>query len=202
MYVVGLTGGIASGKTTISEMFQALGAAIIDTDMISRRLLEPGQKGFAKVVEKFGKGILLDTGEIDRRRLRQLVFNDNKLKIWLESILHPLIFESCRQEIDCVKDSNYVLLVVPLLFESGFTALVDRVLAVDCSKSVQLNRLTNRDKIDIDLAEKMMAQQLSNEERINLADDIINNNGEEAELPAHVQHLHQQYSLKGKTEIA
>lgn len=202
MYVVGLTGGIASGKTTISEMFRALGATIIDTDIISRRLLETGQKGFAKVVEKLGKGILLNTGEIDRRQLRQLVFNDNELKTWLESMLHPLIFESCQQEIDCVKDSNYVLLVVPLLFESGFTALVDRVLAVDCSKSVQLSRLTNRDKIDIDLAEKMIAQQLSNEERIKLADDIINNNNEQTELPARVQNLHRQYSLEGETEIA
>ncbi len=201
MYVVGLTGGIASGKTTISEMFRALGAAIIDTDIISRELLAPGQKGFAKVVEKFGKSILLDTGEIDRRHLRQLVFNDNKLKTWLESILHPLIFESCREEIDRVKNSNYVLVVVPLLFESGFTALVDRVLAVDCDKNIQLDRLTNRDKIDIDLAEKIIAQQLSNEERTNLADDIISNNGTQTELSARVQQLHHQYSLKGKTEI-
>lgn len=202
MYVVGLTGGIASGKTTISDMFRVLGATIIDTDVISRRLLEPGEKGFTKVVEKLGDEILLDNGEIDRRHLRELVFNDGNLKSWLESILHPLILERCQQEIDGVKDSNYVLLVVPLLFESGFKALTDRVLAVDCQKSVQLQRLTNRDRIDIDLANKMIAQQLSNRERIKRADDVIDNNGAETELLARVQQLHHQYNLAGKTETA
>lgn len=202
MYVVGLTGGIASGKTTITELFQALGAAIIDTDVISRGLLEPNQAGFDKVVEKIGKSILLDTGEIDRRQLRRLVFNDNELKSWLESILHPLILQNSLHQIDKVKDSNYVLLVVPLLFESNFTPLVDRVLAVDCSKSVQLDRLTKRDKINTDLAEKIITQQISNEERINLADDIIQNNGEESELPAQVKRLHHQYNQRGETEIA
>lgn len=181
-------------------MFRALGAAVIDTDIISRRLLEPGQEGFIKVVEKVGKSILLDTGEIDRRNLRQLVFNNSKLKTWLESILHPLILKSCRQQIDQVNNSNYVLLVVPLLFESNFKTLVDRVLAVDCNKRVQLNRLTSRDKIDVDLAEKIIAQQMSNEERIDLADDIIENNGEESELVVQVQNLHRKYSLRGETE--
>ena len=202
MFVVGLTGGIASGKTTISEMFRALGAAVIDTDIISRRLLEPGQEGFEKVVQKLGKSILLDTGEIDRRNLRHLVFNDKKLKNWLESILHPLILQNCRQQIDQIDDSNYVILVVPLLFESSFTTLVDRVVAVDCNKNVQLNRLTNRDKIDVNLAEKMITQQMSNEERINLADDIIDNNGKESGLAAQVHSLHSEYSHRGGTETA
>ncbi len=196
MYVVGLTGGIASGKTTISDIFSSLGAAVIDTDVVSRSLLEPKQKGFHKVVEKVGKSILLDNGEIDRRALRQLIFSDEKLKHWLESILHPIILTECREQIDLTESSPYVILVVPLLFESDFKSLVDRVLAVDCSKEIQLKRLTARDEISVDFAERIISQQISNEDRINRADDIILNNGEEPELIIQVNKLHQLYSLR------
>ena len=202
MFVVGLTGGIASGKTTISDIFLSLGAAVVDTDIISRSLLEPGQKGFDKVLAKMGSTILLETGHIDRGTLRHLVFNDEKLKIWLESILHPLILKSCWQQIDDTEDSPYVILVVPLLFEANFTTLVDRIVAVDCSREVQLKRLTCRDKIDIRLAQKIISQQMPNEARISRADDVIENNADKSELMVQVSKLHQLYSLRASSELS
>ena len=189
MYVVGLTGGIASGKTTISELFASLGAAVIDTDVISRSLLDQNQQGYKQVLQKFGESILLENGEIDRRQLRSLIFNNEELKLWLESVLHPLIRKISQQKIAEINNADYVILVVPLLFESNYTSLVDRVLAVDCDKAIQVNRLTSRDNIDNELAEKMIAQQMPNENRVRLADDIIVNNGSETELITQIRNL-------------
>ncbi len=192
MLVIGLSGGIASGKTTISDIFSALGVAVIDTDIISRTLLEPGYPGFQKIVKKLGSSILLDSGHIDRRKLRLQVFNDNSLKTWLESMLHPLIFQTTRQQIQQYDGPLYILLVVPLLFETNFERLVDRVLVVDCVQEVQLKRLLARDNIDILLAKKMIDQQLSNQERISRADDVIDNNGN-IELDSQISKLHEHY---------
>ncbi len=192
MLVIGLSGGIASGKTTISDQFSSLGITIIDTDIISRKLLEPGQIGFHKVVRKLGDTILLNNGSLDRRKLRQQVFNDETLKVWLESILHPLIFESVRNRINQCHASRYVILVVPLLFESNFEKLVDRVLVVGCTRETQLKRLINRDNIDPSLAQKMLDQQMSNDERLSRADDIIENNVDH-DLGPQIRTLHQQY---------
>lgn len=192
MLVIGLSGGIASGKTTISDLFSSRGIAIIDTDIISRTLLEPGYSGYQKIVKKLGRSILLDNGNIDRRKLRQQVFNDKALKTWLESMLHPLIFQTARQQIQQCNDSPYIVLVVPLLFETNFDRLVDRVLVVDCAREIQLERLIARDNIDKLLAEKMLDQQMSNQQRLNRADDIIHNNGN-LELESQIDKLHQQY---------
>ncbi len=192
MLVIGLSGGIASGKTTISDFFSSLGIAIIDTDIISRTLLEPGHSGFQKIIRKLGSSILLDNGKIDRRKLREQVFNDNTLKAWLESMLHPLIFQTARKQVQQCKESPYIILVVPLLFETNFDRLVNRVLVVDCKRENQLKRLIARDNIDILLAEKMLDQQMSNEERLNRADDIIHNNGD-LDLESQISKLHQQY---------
>lgn len=202
MFIVGLTGGIASGKTTVSNLFASLGAAIIDTDVISRSLLEPRQEGYNAVLRRFGRSILLDDGQIDRRQLRRLVFNDKSVKIWLESILHPLIRKESRRQINAIKNADYVVLVVPLLFESDFVSMVDRVVAVDCDKAVQISRLIERDNIDADLAEKIIAQQIPNDERIRLADDVINNNGSVVELKAQIGRLHDQYRTTGRPDLA
>lgn len=192
MLVIGLTGGIASGKTTISDEFSSLGITIIDTDIISRALLEPGQTGFQEIVKKLGDSILLENGNIDRRKLRRQVFNDDALKAWLESMLHPLILQSARHQINQCNESPYIILVVPLLFESKFECLVDRVLVVDCARETQLERLITRDNIDKSLAEKMLDQQLSNQDRLSRADDIIQNDSEQ-ELSLQINNLHQQY---------
>lgn len=192
MLVIGLTGGIASGKTTISDEFFSLGITIIDTDKISRALLEPGQTGFQEIVKKLGDSILLENGNIDRRKLRRQVFSDDALKAWLESMLHPLILQSARHQINQCNQSPYIILVVPLLFESKFECLVDRVLVVDCARETQLERLIARDKIDKPLAEKMLDQQWSNQDRLSQADDIIRNDSGH-ELSLQIKKIHQQY---------
>lgn len=192
MLVIGLTGGIASGKTTISDYFASLGIGIIDTDIVSRKLLEPGKSGFEEVVKKLGDSILQDNGEIDRQELRRRVFDNRPLKTWLESILHPLIYEAVLERINNIDNSPYVLVVVPLLFESHFESMVDRVLVVDCPRKVQLERLINRDNIDELLANKMLDQQMSNEERLIRADDVIQNEGD-SNLERQISRLHRQY---------
>lgn len=176
MLKVGLTGGIASGKTTISGLFEQRGVPVVDTDVISRQLLDIGEPGYEQVREHFGARILQQDGEIDRRKLRQTIFSDEAEKHWLESILHPLIYSQTNFEIQHCQSASYVLVVVPLLFETRFQTLVDRVLVVDCGVQTQIKRLLERDKIDVTLAQKMLDYQLSNQARIDQADDLIHNN--------------------------
>lgn len=193
MYAVGLTGGIASGKTTISGLFAKLGVPVIDTDVISRELLKPGELAYRQVSEHFGAAILKPDGEIDRARLRAIVFNQRDQKTWLETMLHPLIYQ---RTLDAIRDytrADYVLVVVPLLFETNFQSLVDRVLAVDCPAEQQIERLLKRDRIERDLAEKMLAQQLHNSKRLARAHDSIDNRGDGSNLEADVAALHRKY---------
>jgi dephospho-CoA kinase len=192
MLKIGLTGGIASGKTRISNLFSQLKTPIIDTDIISREILEPGQPGYLAILNHFGNSIILDDEKIDRRKLRQIVFNDRTEKQWLESVLHPIIFKRAQQLIGRHNKANFVIVVIPLLFETDFNQLVDRVLVVDCDVNTQIERLLLRDKIDAALAQKMIDQQWSNQNRIDHADDIIcNNNGDD--LDDQVMALHQKY---------
>ena len=193
MFSVGLTGGIASGKTTISELFAERGVPVVDTDVISRRLLDPGELAFDQVRAHFGEDILTDDGKIDRGRLRHIVFNQPPEKSWLETMLHPLIFQRSLEAISSCAGASYVLVVVPLLFETNFQSLVDRVLAVDCPAEQQIKRLMKRDRIDEALAKKMLAQQLSNDERLARAHDVIENGASPADLDHQVEILHQRY---------
>ena len=194
MLVIGLTGGIASGKTTISNLFESLGVPIIDTDIVSRAQLDVGQPGYEKVVEKLGDSILLEDSNINRRQMRQLIFSNENLKSWLESMLHPLIYTSVQEQINLNFDADYVVIVVPLLFESNFTKIIDRVLVVDCPRHIQIQRLIARDDIDKSLANSMLDQQWSNDARLELADDVIHNTGNE-DLEMQVQELHKIYLL-------
>jgi len=194
MFSVGLTGGIASGKTTISNLFTDLGVLVIDTDVISRNLLAPGEQAYRQVCAHFGKQILFDNGEIDRATLRNIIFSNPQQKSWLETMLHPLIFQRSHDAIVESSRASYVLVVVPLLFETNFQSLVDRILVVDCPKDQQIRRLMKRDDIDDKLANSMLAQQLSNAERLTRAHDIINNRDDDAALATQVAALHQFYS--------
>lgn len=193
MFAVGLTGGIASGKTTISELFARHGVPIVDTDLVSRGLLEVGEPAFRQVSDHFGAAIVNDDGGIDRARLREIVFSDPAEKSWLEKMLHPLIYQRSLDAIRQHRRAAYVLVVVPLLFETNFQSLVDRILVVDCPAEVQIERLLQRDRIDEALAHKMLAQQLSNRERLARAHDIIENRDNQADLEAQVDALHQSY---------
>ncbi|MCP4876693.1 MAG: dephospho-CoA kinase [Gammaproteobacteria bacterium] len=192
MFSVGLTGGIASGKTTISDLFAELGVPIIDTDVISRQLLEPGELAFDQVCAHFGDEIL-DNNDINRAQLRKIVFTDTRQKHWLETMLHPLIYKRSHEAILGYSRAKYVLVVVPLLFETNFQSLVDRILVVDCPTQKQIDRLLKRDQIDETLARRMLAQQLSNTQRLAKAHDIIDNSEDGKDLKSQVANLHQTY---------
>ncbi len=188
MFRVGLTGGIASGKTTISRLFEELGITVIDTDTISHELMKPGQPAYQQSIEHFGQVIVNDDSTINRRLLREKVFNQPDEKKWLEEMIHPLIWEEAEKAISSAK-SEYVILVVPLMFETGFQHMLDHVIAIDCPASVQKSRLMQRDNIDPDLAGKMIATQMSNKERISRADSVIHNTDDE-DRSAEIQHLY------------
>ena len=193
MFSVGLTGGIATGKTTLSKLFAGLGVPVIDTDLISRKLLEPGEPGYNQVCDHFGDGIIGANHEIDRARLREIVFSNAHEKTWLEAMLHPQIFQRSHDAILQHATATYVLVVIPLLFETNFQALVDRILVVDCPPELQLERLLKRDHIDKTLARKMLAQQLSNSARLARAHDIVDNSENTTDLESQVSALHQRY---------
>ncbi|MEM7563797.1 MAG: dephospho-CoA kinase [Pseudomonadota bacterium] len=199
MIAIGLTGGIASGKTTIANLFQDLGVPVIDTDIISRELLQPNEIAYQQVIAHFSNDIVDDNHQINRAKLRQLVFSNNAEKQWLERMLHPLIYQRCHDWLRQQSQSQYVMVVVPLLFETNFQSLVDRVLAVDCNKALQISRLLNRDSIDENLANSMLNQQLNNEDRIARAHDTIVNETDMPSLKEKVLELHQKYLLLADT---
>ena len=198
MLAIGLTGGIASGKTTVSNLFSKLDVPIIDTDLISRQLLELNQPGYQKVVEHFGNALLNEDRQIDRRKLRRIVFNDEGEKQWLEGSLHPIIFRQTRQQIEQHDDAVYVIVVIPLLFETDFQSLVNRILVIDCRAETQIKRLMARDGIELNLARQMLAQQWDNDARLKLADDVIHNDDEmDVQLDLQVTNMHQKYLSLG-----
>lgn len=191
---VGLTGGIASGKSAVAELFASLGATIIDTDIIAREVVAPGQSGLAEIVAAFGPDILQANGTLDRAALRQLVFAEPALKQRLESILHPLIHAATLAIADATMNTSvYQVFVIPLLAESNFIDLVDRVLVVDCPTELQRARLMARDNESENSADAIIKTQTSRKARLAIADDIINNDSDLAELESAVHALHQQY---------
>ncbi len=196
MLTVGLTGGIGSGKSTVSDLFSNLGVPIIDTDLISHRLLEPDQSVYEKVDAHFGDKLLGKDQQIDSRQLRRVVFNDETEKHWLEATLHPIIYRQTQQQIEQLKATAYVIVVIPLLFETDFRALLDRILVIDCCPETQIRRLTARDHIDLNLARLMLAQQWTNEARLEQADDVIHNGSDlDMDLDRQVAKLHDKYLL-------
>ncbi len=189
---VGLTGGIASGKTLVADEFARLGIPIIDTDEISRAVVEPGQPALEEITAVFGQDVLTDSGELDRQQLRSIVFADEKLRQQLETILHPRIREQTLKASETA-GGPYQVIVVPLLFEAGFQSLVERVLVVDCPESLQRKRLIDRDNEEPNLADRVIAAQLTRSARLEAADDIIDNAGTIAETRRQVEKLHRQY---------
>lgn len=189
---IGLTGGIASGKSAAADFFSARGVPVIDTDTVAREVVEPGQPGLAAVVAAFGRDVLTDEGRLDRGRLRRLVFADADRRRTLESILHPLIRAATFAHAER-QQGPYQIFAVPLLAETGFDELVDRVLVIDCPPDVQLQRLMQRDGESEAAARQIIASQASRAGRLAVADDIIVNDGSLADLEAAVEALHQRY---------
>jgi dephospho-CoA kinase len=189
---VALTGGIASGKSTVADLFAERGVPVIDTDVIAREVVEPGQPALAEVVAAFGPDVLGADGRLDRRRLREIIFADTGARRRLESILHPAI----RAEMELqsqASSSAYQLLVIPLLTEGGRRDHVDRVLLVDVPESVQVERLMQRDSVSRAQAAASLGAQATRAARLAIADDVIENTGGTGDLEARVAELHGRY---------
>lgn len=194
MLVVGLTGGIGSGKTAVSDAFARRGAAVIDTDLIARELVEPGRPALAEIRARFGAEILTDDGRLDRRRLRELIFTDPQARTDLETILHPRIDATVRERLAAV-DTPYAIVVIPLLTETGRRRdYLDRVLVVDVPERLQIERVTARDRVSEAQARQALAAQAGRAERLALADDVIHNDASLAALDRQIDALHQSYS--------
>ena len=191
-YVVGVSGGIGSGKTTVTNLFAELGIDIIDADVIAREVVAPQTPGLNAIVAKLGQDILDNHGHLNRALLRQLVFTQPDLKEWLNQLLHPLIREQMQQQTQGAS-SPYCILSVPLLIENQGYKTVDRVLIVDVSEATQLQRTVLRDNSNVEQISAIMRAQASREQRLAVADDVIENEGSEQELIEKVAQLHQLY---------
>lgn len=192
MFIVGLTGGIASGKSTVAERFTRLGIPVIDADALARDVVEPGQPALDQLIQTFGTDMLTPDGRLDRERLREHVFANPEQRRALDRIMHPAIGRAMQQALQAAQ-GPYVILMVPLLVETGQHRLVNRVLVVDVPESVQVRRLMGRDSCDETQAKAILGAQASRDQRLAAAHDIINNEGEPAILDAAVDSLHRAY---------
>lgn len=196
--VVGLTGGIGSGKTTIANLFHdQFGIEMIDADVVAREVVEPGTRGLNAITEYFGEQVLTSEGELDRAALRERIFSNVDEKKWLNNLLHPLIRQSITQQLSKVS-SDYSLLVVPLLVENNWQPMIDRLLVIDVQPETQIARTRQRDGVSEDQVHSILASQASREERLSFADDVINNDAPlneqtKQKLLSQVTVLHKKY---------
>ena len=192
---IGLTGGIASGKTTVSDCFKKLGTQVIDADVISHEVTEPSGSAFDEILSEFGSEILDEKGLINRKKMRAIIFNDPSQKKILENIIHPKVRDEMFQRIN-KSDDHYLIVSVPLLVETGMHQIMDRNLLVDCSEDTQIERLMHRDKITLNEARAILKNQASRSDRKKIADDLIvnENNVTLIELENEVLELHKYYS--------
>lgn len=192
MFVVGLTGGIGSGKSTVAEMFTALGVELVDADIAAREVVAPGTPALAEIAEHFGSQILMADGGLDRGALRQVIFHHEQEKHWLEELLHPLIRMWLTKNISSSRTA-YCLLVSPLLLETGQAELVDRILVVDVSVDIQIARTLARDGGEERTVRAIIASQIDRSQRLERADDIIGNDQPLKFLRQRVEKLHRGY---------
>lgn len=198
MLVIGLTGGIGSGKSTVAELFAKKGVTIIDADVITRELTRPGQAALKKIEEHFGKDILNNDGTLNRNKLRKIIFENLAEKQWLEKLLHPMVRDEMKRQAE-LAPSSYCIAVIPLLLETEKNPLIDRILVVDTPEAIQLQRALSRDKSSEAEIQAILDAQLSREMRMDAADDVIDNWGSFEDLLPQVERLHRVYeSLVGK----
>jgi dephospho-CoA kinase len=195
---IGLTGGIASGKSTVADMFAELGIPVIDTDVIAREVVEPGSPALKEIREAFGDEVIAADGTLDRPALRTIVFATEEARRRLEAILHPRIRAATMVQA-AAAGGDYQLIVVPLLVESPLRSFVDRILVVDCDVETQVERLLQRDSGSEEQARRIIAAQASREDRLAVADDVIRNEGNLQETRRRVEELHRQYAESART---
>lgn len=190
--IVGVTGGIGSGKSAVMQAFEQLGAVAEDADVMARVVVEPGKPALKAIAEHFGPEVLSPDGSLNRPALRQIIFSDTDAKQWLENLLHPLINQELEERL-AAANSPYALLVSPLLFETGQDRLVDRILVVDVPEAIQLERASRRDGVDAEQIQRIMASQMDRQERLARADEMLDNSGDLASMQAQVERLHRRY---------
>lgn len=197
MLKVGLTGGIGSGKTAVSNLFTSLGVPVIDTDVIAHELVDNNHKVLIEISETFGTDILTPDGNLDRKKLAQIVFNSKKNRRLLEKILHPKIEAEVKHQLQkfdsCQNPPNYVMIVVPLLIEAGYHGLIDRILVVIADEQTRVERVQQRDNRSVKEIRAIMSHQIDDDKRCSEADDIIENNSNIRLLEDQVENLHNKY---------
>lgn len=203
-YVVGLTGGIGSGKSTIGDLFLALGVPVIDADIIARQVVEKGSPLLAKLSNHFGTDVLTGQGELNRAKLREIIFSHPDEKAWLNQLLHPSIRNEMLAQVERCQQP-YAILMVPLLIENNLTHLCDHILVVDVLPEIQIERATKRDNNNAEIIKNIIAAQVSREKRLAYADDIIDNNQPLEQnfekIKKQVNNLHQIYLEKAEKKI-
>ena len=195
-YIVALTGGIGSGKSTVADAFSRLGITIIDADIIARQVVEPDTPALNAIKAHFGQAIINADGTLNRRKLRECIFSDSSEKAWLNALLHPIIHQETQRQIAAAR-SPYVLWVVPLLVENQLHNKADRVLVIDVSPETQIQRTVARDQ-----AEQILAAQATRAQRLAVADDVIDNNGAPDAIASDVARLHAQYLTYAAQAVA
>jgi len=178
MFIIGLTGGIGSGKSAAAKILKELGLKVIDLDQITHELMMPSELGYIEIKKEFGEKYIDTKGAIDRKLLREEIFSSFDLKKRIESILHPIIFEECNKQLNLLKHENYIVLVIPLLFETkNYISLIDESLLIDCDLETQIERVIKRDSISKTLANRIIKNQMNRQEKQLLADKVILNDG-------------------------
>ncbi|MET0091065.1 MAG: dephospho-CoA kinase [Candidatus Thiodiazotropha sp.] len=199
MRVIALTGGIGSGKSAVSNHLETLGVPVIDADILAHQLVKPGQPALLEIQSSFGEQMIDEYGRLNRAALRNAVFSDPEQRKRLEAILHPRILAAMQDWIG-QQHVPYVVLVIPLLFETGQTSLADRILVIDCEEPLQIERVMKRDNLSREQIKQIMASQVGRNTRLAGADDVILNNGNQDELIAATERLHQIYlNMSGST---
>lgn len=193
MLVIGLTGGIGSGKSTVAKLFIERGITVIDTDQLARDVTQRSQPALKEIAEKFGPGVLQADGGLNRNALRKIIFADDNKRIWLENLLHPLIYAEMEKQINRAT-SPYCIVVIPLLLEKGRHSIINRVLIVDTAESAQIKRTNARDNSTVEEVKAILETQVKRPERLAGADDIIENNGSISDLVPQVESLHGFYT--------
>lgn len=192
MIIIGLTGGIGSGKSTVAEFFSKKGIVVIDTDVIARELVEFNKPAYKKIVAQFGNDILLANRSLDRPTLKQRIIDSDEERLQLEAILHPLIQLEVKEQIKTAT-GHYCIVVIPLLIEKANYPMLGRILVVDSPVTLQIERITQRDSLDIARINKLIDIQASREQRLAAADDVIVNQGSLAELHSAIEQMHDKY---------
>ena len=195
MFIIGLTGGIGSGKSAAAKILKELGLKVIDLDQITHELMRPGELGYIEIKKEFGEKYIDTKGAIDRKLLREEIFSSFDLKKRIESILHPIIFEECNKQLNLLKHENYIVLVIPLLFETkNYISLIDESLLIDCDLEAQIERVIKRDSISKTLANRIIKNQMNREKKQLLADKVILNDGNinhlKTQLDSYYKKLH------------